>query len=98
MSWHRGQGRFADETLLSSMEVIREAGITYRQLDHWVRCGLLAPQVIKGDRAWAPEAVATASLLGRLTAIGLRLEFAAKIALSGESRSEIAPGIWIEVR
>ena len=84
--------------LLGSPDAIREAGITYRQLDYWVRRGFLAPEVVKGNRAWTPEAIGVARTLGRLTAAGVSLEAAAKVALSGESRCEIAPGIWIEVR
>lgn len=29
--------------LLSTVEVCRRAGVSYRQLDYWIRCGILTP-------------------------------------------------------
>ena len=34
----------ADDGYLSSVQVCQMAGITYRQLDHWIRCGWIHPQ------------------------------------------------------
>ena len=78
----------------------REAGITYRQLDFWVRRGFLRPVHDGGtgrSREWTRAELDVARLMGRLTAAGLPLETAHRVARSGESRAEIAPGIWIEV-
>lgn len=89
------------EPLMSSTDVMREAGITYRQLDYWTRQRCLVPERFRGgsgyERQWAPATVGVARLLGRLTATGLPLETAARIARSGASRHEIAPGIWLEL-
>lgn len=94
----------ADAGLLST-DMVREAGISFRQLDYWTRTGRLLPadsptgrngsQGFK--RRWTRAELGVARVLGRLTAAGLPLETATRIARSGESRTEIAPGIWIEV-
>lgn len=83
--------------LLSSVDMLPEASISYRQLDHWTRRGFLNPVVVLGDRWWPKAETEVARLMGRLTAVGLPLETAARVARSGQSRTEIAPGIWIEV-
>ena len=78
----------------------KEAGVTYRQLDHYVRQGYLKPAHEGGSgrqREWTRAELDVARVMGRLTAVGLRLETAHRIARSREPRAEIAPGIWIEV-
>ena len=77
----------------------RELGITYRQLDHWVRLGLLRPLHLGGSgnpREWTRAELDVAKAMGRLVAAGLRPEAASRVARSG-GRCEIAPGIVIEV-
>lgn len=82
-----------------------ELGITYRHLDYAVRAGYLFPErTWKGrgwgsgsPRVWPEKELEVARTLGRLLAIGLPLETAARIARSSETRHEITPGIWIEV-
>ncbi len=76
----------------------RELGITYRQLDYWVRLGLLKPLHLGGsgiNREWTRAELEVARLMGRLVAAGLKPAVAEQLARS--RRSEIAPGVWIEV-
>ena len=47
---------------LSSSDVCRQAGVTYRQLDGWTRRGLVAPSIREAAgsgtaRRWAPADV-----------------------------------------
>jgi len=98
-----------DETelpdLLTTADIMFEAGITYRQCDFWVRAGYLNPgrqwQGAKrgsgSPRVWPKDELGVAQLMGRLTRAGIPAALAAAIARSGEARYEIAPGIWIEV-
>jgi hypothetical protein len=80
-------------------------GITYRQLDHWVRGGYLQPGRnwaghAKGPgspRMWPPGELEIARRMGRLTAAGLPPALAARFARELWPGGEIAPGIWIEV-
>ncbi len=92
---------------LVSADIAWEAGITYRQLDHWVRQGYLKPGHVQrkkrkggsgSPRIWPLSELETAKIMGRLAKAGLPLEMAHCIARSGQSRHEIAPGVWIEVR
>jgi hypothetical protein len=92
--------------LISSPDAVAMAGITFRQLDFWARRDFLRfeqRQSRRGaagsgcPRSWPAEEVEVARLMGRLTAAGLPLETAHRIARSGEARAEIAPGIVIEV-
>lgn len=85
---------------LGQHNVEREVGITYRRLDHWTRIGLLKPLHGGGSgnsRYWTRSELNVARIMGRLTAAGLSLEAAHEVARSGKPRTEIAPGIWIEV-
>lgn len=91
---------------LVSADIAWEAGITYRMLDHWVRRGYLRPghvQRKKGKagsgspRIWPQAEREAARVMGRLTRAGLKVEAAHRVARSGQSRYEAAPGIWIEV-
>lgn len=47
------------DRLLSSPEVCELSGLTYRQLDHWCRRGLIAPEVAADGsgthRRWHPR-------------------------------------------
>jgi hypothetical protein len=75
-------------------------GITYRQLDMWARNGYLHPQVYGGSgtaRGWPAAEAEIARRMGRLTAAGLTVERAAAFAREDWPRSEIAPGITLEV-
>ena len=83
---------------LGTMNTERDLGITYRQLDWWVRLGLLKPLHIGGsgiNREWTRAELDVARLMGRLVAAGMKPALAERLAR--ERRSEIAPGVWIEV-
>ena len=85
--------------------VTEYTGLTYRQIDYAVKAGYLRPGRQWRGRKWgsgSPRIWPTAELevartMGRLTAAGLPLKTAHVVARSGESRAEIAPGVWIEV-
>jgi hypothetical protein len=81
-------------------------GLTYRQLDYATRRGLLKPGHVQrkkrkggsgSPRIWPAAELEVARTMGRLIKAGLTLDAAHRIARSGESRAEIAPGVWIEV-
>lgn len=54
-------------TLLSTIEVCRRTGATYRQVDYWVRAGLVVPEVgatgSGSARRWTVEQVTRVNLL-----------------------------------
>lgn len=83
----------------SSPEVVAEAGITYRQLDYWVRLGHLKPDgsVHHGQREWSEAELEIAGRMGRLTAAGLPLAFAAAMARGAWPVGELAPGVTVTV-
>ena len=82
---------------LPSATVQEQAGITYRQLDYWVRLEFLRPEIHQGrDRWWPPREVEIATRMGRLVAAGLSVERAAVFARDDWPRGEIAPGITLE--
>lgn len=96
----------AGDVLMSSPDAVRHAGITFRQLDYWARKDFLRfrqCQPLRGKpgsgcpRSWPAAEVEVARVMGRLTALGLPLETAHRVARSGDARTEIAPGIVIEV-
>lgn len=89
------------EDLLTSMEAIRQAGISYRQLDFWHRAGYLkAEQEWNGSgslRLWSEAEVRVARAMGRLVDAGLTVRMAAIVARNGWTRSQIGPGVWLEL-
>jgi hypothetical protein len=85
---------------MDSMTLVREAGITYRQLDYWARTGLLDGQGDLGSgnaRDWTAAQASKARVMGALVRAGLGPRRASE--LSGEllhaGRTQIAPGLWI---
>lgn len=64
--------------------VMNEAGISYRQLDMWVRYGYLHPATTTGeafaDRVWPEDEALIAVEMGRLTRAGFTVRSAASIA------------------
>jgi Bacterial RNA polymerase, alpha chain C terminal domain len=95
----------ADGELLASTDVAREAGISFRQLDHWTRCGYLMPgREWRGrhwgsgsNRTWPAGEMEIARRMGRLTAAGILPRLAASFARNSWPKGEIMPGIAIEV-
>lgn len=100
-----GDAEAAAPELLTTADVMREAGMTYRQLDFAVRSGYLQPVRQWRGRRWGsgsprlwPEGeLEIARRMGRLTAAGIPPALAASFARHSWPRGEIAPGIWIEV-
>ena len=83
-----------------------DLGITYRQLDHWARCGYLKPGRLRtgrgwetsgSPRLWPAEELEIARRMGRLTDAGFPPSLAARFARDLWPGGEIAPGIRIEV-
>lgn len=75
-------------------------GISYQVLQAWVMAGYLHP-IHEGTsgapRTWPASELEIARTMGRLNAAGLSVKLAAQIARSGQRRTEVAPGIVIEV-
>lgn len=62
--------------LLSSYDVCRAAGITFRQLDYWVRTGLLTPSVRNPGGSGCPRRWSEADVY-RARVIGLLMRWSA---------------------
>ena len=85
--------------------VTEYTGLTYRQIDYAVKAGYLRPGRQWRGRKWgsgSPRIWPTAELevartMGRLTAAGLTLDAAHRIARSGESRAEMIVTLLNEV-
>jgi MerR HTH family regulatory protein len=85
-----------------------ELGISYRQLDYWVRRGYLRPErrTARGgkygggqgvSRRWPAAELEIARRMARLTAAGITPERAAVFARESWPSGEIAPGITVEI-
>ena len=91
--------------LLSSADIVSKAAISYRQCDFWTVRGFLRPErTWRGrrwgsgsPRIWSRAELGVARTMGRLVRAGLPLETAHEIARSGETRAELAPGVWLEL-
>jgi len=73
-----------DRSTLSSAVVARAAGVTYRQLDYWVRCGLY-PDVVRAPgsgsaRRWHHRHVAVTAVYASLQRMGAGMEVCARVA------------------
>ena len=86
--------------------VTEYTGLTYRQLDYATRRGLLRPGHVQrkkrkggsgSPRLWTAAELEVARTMGRLTAAGLTLDAAHRIARSGESRAEMIVTLLDEV-
>lgn len=61
---------------MNTDEVAATAGVTYRQLDHWVRSGIFGDGMRSGSghsRTWTRRDVTLAVTLGRLRGHGVEL-------------------------
>ena len=91
--------------LLSSADIVSKAAISYRQCDFWTVRGFLRPErTWRGrrwgsgsPRIWSRAELGVARTMGRLVRAGLPLETAHEIARSGKTRTELAPGVWLEL-
>lgn len=68
---------------MTTTEVAKRAGITYRQLDYWLRCGFVTvPEPSPGSgtaREWSAETVTAAWRLASLVRCGMKPDAAARI-------------------
>jgi DNA-binding transcriptional MerR regulator len=75
---------------LSSVEVCRQTGLTYKQVDTWARWGYLRPrQTGPGSghlREWSQAEVDIARMMARLVALGITPENAAVVARDPSQR------------
>lgn len=89
------------ETITGGEPLAVSLGITYRQLDYWVLQGHLRPldpQPGTGNaREWPETELEIARRMGRLTAAGLPLSFAAVMARDTWPSGRLAPGITVTV-
>ena len=86
-----------------SEQVAREAGISYRQLDHWIRRGWVIPdgEASPGSgfpREWTDAEALVVRVMGRLVRAGLPPHMAHEIARSRQSVYEIGPGVLVTLR
>lgn len=76
-------------------------GVTYRQLDYWVRTGRIRcdePTPGSGARrVWPPGELEVASRMARLLDAGLSLNAAARVAREPDAEVELAPGVVVRV-
>jgi hypothetical protein len=79
--------------------VLATTGLTYRQLDYWVRAGYLRPVRDRTGsgiaRLWPHAELEIAGRMKRLTDVGLPPREAHRFAREMWPDGEIAPGIWI---
>lgn len=69
---------------MTSQQLAEHLGLTYRQVDHWVRCGYLqAPESHPGSghpRTFRPEDIQVAEVMADLVAAGLLPQRASELA------------------
>lgn len=91
-----------DGLAVCSRHIHGALGISYRQLDYWIRRGYLRPAVPRGggpghSRQWPAEEIQVALRMSVLVAAGLVPERAASFARSGWPAAEIAPGVALAI-
>jgi len=81
-----------------SVSYLGDELVSYRQVDYWVRVGLLHPTNplpgSGGVRSWSPGEVAVARVMARLVRVGLSLRVAHAVA---RGERVLGPGIRIVV-
>lgn len=85
-----GMSDTAYVTALSTSQVCAATGLTYRQLDYWVRCGAIEPAVSRASgsgsvRRWAPEQLR-------------QLRFAAVLTTHGAELATVRPALIASAR
>lgn len=74
----------------NSVQVASRAGITFRQLDHWVTKGWLHPDGGSGsgnERYWSPSESIVAADMGMLNRFGIPPALAHRIARAGQAQA-----------
>jgi MerR HTH family regulatory protein len=98
---HRADGTLDQFPRVSPDEYgLKVEGVSYRQLDYWVKRGWLHPDPRPHEhsgvtRTWPAEEVRVARIMGRLKAAGLTPEAAHRIARLATGGGELAPGVWV---
>lgn len=76
--------------MTTSVQLVDELGISYRQLDYWIRQGWLTPHNAHSgsgsQRDFRGSELTVAKRMGRLVAIGFHPALAARIARSSLER------------
>lgn len=97
----------APPELLTSYEVCEQTGLTYRQLDYWLRCGVPLPIVQEAAgsgsrRLFHPSSVHALSVVARVAASPVISHMNTRLiteivcaVLAGENCIEIGEGITI---
>lgn len=84
--------------MMSRTDAILATGISYRQLDHWVRRGWLRPGNANAGsgttRLWPDSEFRVAVLMGRMVAAGLPVQVAHQVARAG-GRAALAPAVSV---
>lgn len=96
---HRKAGTLVDWPTQTPTRACPEVpGLSYRQLDYWVRVGYLRPGNPTGGsgtvRSWPDDELAVAQTMARLVAAGLTVAAAHMVA---RGDAEIAPGVRVLV-
>lgn len=96
--------------LLSTEDLARLAGVSFRQLDHWYRRGVFGEAGVIGSgfrRAWDPAVVPAVRLLGEMSRSlgvghgsrgnqGLHTDLLRRVlGAYCDGELEVAPGIWL---
>lgn len=90
-------------TDITLARVLERTGATYRQVDYWIRAGYLKVDSWGSGvwRSWPEPEIEIARLIVKLTAGGLALATAARVAREcvehGEVSVMLTEGVWIEV-
>jgi len=80
-----------------ALDLVARAGITYRQLDHWTRTGLLRPDPAPTGsgypRTYSPTEAETACAIGALVGAGVGVRVAVRVARRSPGDARRAAGI-----
>lgn len=81
--------------MLSTYEIAARAGLTYREVDYWTRCGVLVPEMVAHgsgtQRRYTDEESLVALVLRELRTLGAGLPVLAEVA--GQLR-QWSPNEW----
>jgi DNA-binding transcriptional MerR regulator len=84
---------------VSSTELARMAGISYRQLDYWSRRGFISTKHpgYGHQRQWDDSEADRTLMLARLVRAGFELEWASRhvTCLLANGRAHVAPGMTL---
>lgn len=88
--------------MASAVDIITAASLSYRQLDHWTRCGYIKTRTNKKGsghpRDYSDAEMAVAVRMARLVNRGFTPKAAAQIARVTPGRVHLGQGVWLEVK